>query len=148
MKTLTTAKQLFQYIQTSEWKNLYQLLDENFLFTGHTPRPLDKHEFIMHYKELTRAFTNWNYNVGDLIEYRPNQAEGTIKLSCHHTGTYYGKMWNTPILFPTLKYITLPREKFELSVKEGFVLQLVCYPEASGGISGLIKEAGEKISAI
>src|SRR4051812_25446122 len=88
MKTAEFAKQLFIYIQSSEWGAVAELLDENFTFSGHTPRPLDKDEFIIHHKELKKAFSSWEYNLCELEEREDGRVKGIIQTNCHHTGTF------------------------------------------------------------
>jgi predicted ester cyclase len=112
-----------------------EYLTEGFTFTGAIPEPLSKDAFLSFARVMRRAFPDWRYNAGDVVEER-DSARAKVRM----TGTHSGELvlpYADP-LAPTGQRVELPEETLEFTFEGGRISRIRLGELADGGAPDLV----------
>lgn len=128
-------------------KEAGSLLSDDFMFSGPTPRPIDKQKFLELHQALINAIVDWSYNISDVQE-----KDGVVRLAVRITGTNTGDI-NIPLVGlmhvkATGKRISLPQERMTFAVRDGRITRLDAEQVPNGGLSGILGQLGLEIPAL
>ena len=139
------VKQFMIALESQEFTLASDYLADDFTFTGMTPRPLNKRQFIMLVKELKYGMPNLSFNVRDIHEtnnelVQEQNAECTVQL----TGTQSSIMELVPLSLPpipeTNRRVILPAQQWHFTFENDKITAIVAPPVAGGGIPGLLAQ--------
>lgn len=110
-------------------------LTEGFTFTGAVPEPLSKDEFLSFARVMHRAFPDWRYNPGTIVEERD-----TARVKVRMAGTHTGELvlpYADP-LPPTGKRVEFPEETLEFTFDGDMISRIRLGELADGGAPDLV----------
>lgn len=136
-----TVQSVFSAIQAQNFDAALALLSEDFTFSGGTPVPVNKQEWIGVHRALGAA-------IPDLVMgYKTSKVNGsTVSGSVQLKGTHKGELLlplpGLPPVPATGNTISLPQEKVEVSVRNGQVTAIVVEDLPNGGLKSILKQMG------
>ena len=80
-------RDLFSFIEYGNMDMAAECLSEDFLFSGPTPEPVGKKQFIELHTALRNALPDWSFNPANIEEHGD-----TVTLKVHITGTHLKEM--------------------------------------------------------
>jgi hypothetical protein len=128
-------------------------LSDSFQFSGSTPLPLNKNQFIMFSSELAEGMPNLSYHFHDIQEVKEKLGEGsTVRAAIQITGTHINTFQVIPLGLPpipeTNKSVSLPEAHWEYNVKGATIASIRVEQIAGGGIGGILQQLGVDIPII
>lgn len=140
-------------LETKQFEKAATYLADDFQFSGWTPLPLNKDQFIKIASELASGMPNLSYNFHDLHEVDALLGEGSrARATIRVTGTQTDSFILTPLGLPPIpqmaQSISLPEEHWEYVVKDDTIATIDVEPVPGGGISGLLHQFGIDIPII
>ena len=118
----TTATEIvtafMEALETKEFDKAATNLSDIFQFSGSTPLPLNKDQFIRYSSDLAEGMPNLSYNFHDIQEVEETLGEGdTVRAAIQITGTHTNIFQVVPLGLPpipeTNKSVSLPVEHWE-----------------------------------
>lgn len=143
MSATELAKVFGSTMDTGDFSKLESYLDDGFIFSGPTPNPLNKQEFLGFHRSLKAAFPDWNTNVV-VLEDRGDSVRATASPSGTHRATLILK--DIGSYEATNRSFRLPPEPLLLSVKNNKITSIVITPTAGGGVMGILSQLGLSVS--
>jgi predicted ester cyclase len=117
------------------------LLSEDLVFTGPTPQPLGKREYVGVQTALINALPDWKFNAQDFKE-EGDRVTVPIRISGTHTGALNLPMPGIPPLPPTGKHVQLPEEHVVFTVKDNKISRIETDQVPGAGVPGLLSQLG------
>ena len=147
MKTnIELVNQLLQYAEQGNMNAMAEYMTEDFKFSGATPQPMNKNQFIDLMTSLTQAIPDWKFNVGTITE-----TGDTVHLVNNITGKNTGAL-NFPTLGlnkvpATNRTISLPKETIDAVIRNGQICEFRVVSTPGGGLMGIFRQLGVKLPA-
>lgn len=140
-------------LEAKEFDKAATYLSDDFQFTGSTPRPLNKDQFIRVSSELAEGMPNISYHFHDLQEVDEKQEEGDReRATIQITGTHVNSFELVPLSLPTIPEtglpVSLPEAHWEYLVRGEAITTIDVERVPGGGISGMLQQLGINIPII
>jgi hypothetical protein len=140
-------------LEVKEFDKATAYLSDTFQYSGSTPKPLNKQQFIRYSSELAEGMPNLSYSFHDLQEVEEELGEGKrMRAAIHITGTHTNTFQVVPLGLPlipeTNKAVSLPEEHWEYVVKDNTIATIRVQHVAGGGIAGILQQLGVDIPII
>jgi len=144
MSATDTVKAFIVALEARDFNKAASYLSDDFVFSGVTPQPVGKNEFLGMQESVQTAFPDWSFNLGDLHE------DGdTVKMTLQISGTQTGQLDLSPVglppVPPTGKKVSLPKDPAEVTVKGGKITAFHNMPSANGGLPGMLSQLGVQL---
>src|SRR5260370_42448352 len=112
---------LMEALEAKEFDKAATYLSDDFQFTGSTPSPLNKDQFIRLSSELAEGMPNLSYHFHDLQEVEEQLGEGIMeRATIQITGTQVNSFELVPLSLPTIPEtglsVSLPEAHWEYLV--------------------------------
>jgi predicted ester cyclase len=127
-------------VEQGDWHIVQEIVADEFVFSGPSPKPLDKRSCTSMHKALWAAFPDINFHVEVLSE------EGdVVTTNVRITGTHKGVLIPPlPDRFlsipPSGKAISLDTEFCTYTVRNGQMIKMHVEPNPNGGWPGIFKQ--------
>jgi len=153
----TTATEIvtafMEALETKEFDKAATNLSDIFQFSGSTPLPLNKDQFIRYSSDLAEGMPNLSYHFHDIQEVEETLGEGdrvraAIQITGTHTNTFQIVPLGLPLMPETNNSVSLPLEHWEYVVKGNTIASLRVEQVAGGGIAGMLQQLGIDIPII
>src|SRR5713226_4215908 len=132
---------LMEALEAKEFDKAATYLSDDFQFTGSTPRPLNKDQFIRLSSELAEGMPNISYHFHDLQEVEEQLGEGIReRATIQITGTQVNSFELVPL--------SLPEVHWEYLVRGEAITTIDVERVPGGGIYGMLQQLGINIPII
>ncbi|RJP81726.1 MAG: nuclear transport factor 2 family protein [Candidatus Zixiibacteriota bacterium] len=132
------VKNLFQDIESGNVREAGKYLTDDFTFSGPTPTPVNKREYLDLHAALLKAFPDWKFNLQNLQDQGRNRISGSVQITGTHTGTL--TLPDLPTVKPTNRKIRLPKERFECTLEGDKITEFKVEKSPDGGVSGIFQQ--------
>ena len=116
-------------------------LNDEFLFTGWTPKPLNKEDFLTTMKELKSGIPSLMFNLHNLAE-QGNTITGSIQIAGYQSDSFSIPPLSLPPVPQMARSISLPVEDVTFEVENDTISRWVVHRVSGGGVSGLLHQLG------
>ena len=146
MNQTETVAALLSAIEREEWAQAASYLTSDFTFSGAVPQPISGEEWLGIHKAFAAAYSNFSFN------YQPDAETGqqvhcTVQLTGKHTRDLQLPVPGIPVIPPTGKQVSLPREPLTFTFRNGKVADLHVTPVEGGGLPGMLQQLGVALPA-
>jgi predicted ester cyclase len=144
MNPIEVVKAGLAAIESGDVSTVADMLTGDMIFTGVTPQPLGKHEYLGLQSALVAGLPDWKFNATDF-----QQRGDQVVTRVHITGTQIGAlnlpMPGVPVLPPTGKKVALPEEITTLTVKGDKISRIESSNVSGGGVPGILAQLGVNV---
>ena len=144
MSALDVVKAGFAAAESNDWKKFEGYVAENFVFSGATPQPVGKKEFVGLQMALQEAMPDWSFNAAGFKE---NGDKVTVDMRI--TGTQTKELSLPMPGFPKVpasnKKVSLPSQPGTFTVKNDKLVSLEVKDVSGGGLQGILAQLGVKM---
>ena len=135
VRAFTTA------IENNEKEETVKPLADDFLFSGWTPKPLDKADFITTFAELKSGIPGLMFNLHNLSE-EGNRVTGSIQIAGHQSDSFSIPPLSLPPVPQMARSISLPVEDVTFELADDKITRWSVHHVEGGGIKGLLHQLG------
>ena len=133
-------------LEAKEFVKAASYLSDAMIFTGFTPAPLSKKQFINVMSELAEGFPNLAYNLHGVEEVAETMEGNRVRGAVQITGTQ-SDSFKLPQLgigpIPQMAAsVSLPEENWEYQVENNAIASIRIERKPGGGIEGLLNQLG------
>ncbi len=136
-----SVREFITALEANELETAASFLHEQFMFSGWTPQPLNKRDFLSVIKDLKEGIPGLIFNLHNLAEHE-NAVTGTIQVAGYQSDSFILPVLGTPPIPQTATSISLPAENVSFTFENGLILQWLVQHVEGGGIRGLIRQLG------
>ncbi len=136
-------------LEAKDYDTANSYLTDDFLFSGWTPQPLGKEQFITIMSGLKAGIPNLTYNFHTIHDRRDPQdklQESYVKMTTHITGTQTDSFILPPLGTPPIPQmdgtVSLPEESWNYTLANEKITRIVVGHVSGGGIQGLLHQLG------
>jgi hypothetical protein len=144
MSALDVVKGGFAAAESKDWKKFEGYLADDFVFSGATPQPVGKKEFVGLQMALQAAMPDWNFNASGFKE-----SGDKVTVDMRITGTQTQELSLPMPGFPkvpaTNKKVSLPSQPGTYTVKGDKLVSLEVKEVQGGGLPGILAQLGVKM---
>jgi hypothetical protein len=141
MNAQELVQDVYSSLEKKEFQHALTLLSDDFVFSGATPVPLNKQQWISVIEGMKAAMPDWSFNY-KLVKATSSAIEGTVEITGTQTGELALPIPGIPRVPATSKKVRLPKEKVELTVRNGQLTSLKVENLPNGGVPGILKQLG------
>lgn len=116
-------------------------LADTFVFSGWTPKPLDKAGFLDVIKNIKEGIPGLSFNLHNVLA-QNTEITGVIHITGYQTDSFIIPSLGTPPIPQTANSISLPTEDVTYQLAAGQISSMHVQHVPGGGVTGLIKQLG------
>src|SRR5947209_4251894 len=135
VRTFTNA------LETNDLESAARNIADGFTFSGWTPEPLDKQNFLGVIGGLKEGIPNLKFNLNNLQEHEGN-ITGTIQVTGYQSNSFVLPALGLPPIPQMAGNVSLPPENISFSVVNGLISQVNVQSVPEGGIRGILHQLG------
>ncbi len=139
MSAIDTVRNFVTALEDNRDEEVTNALSEQFLFTGWTPKPLNKTDFLTTMKELKSGIPSLMFNLHNLAE-QGNGVTGSIQIAGYQSDSFSIPPLSLPPVPQMARSISLPVEDVSFELEGDKILRWSVHHVAGGGISGLLHQ--------
>lgn len=143
MSNIDLVKRGLQAFCVGDTATLDQLTTDDFIFSGATPQPVGKAEFLGLCQANHAAFSDFDFNASDFHE------DGDmVTLNTAITATHTGPLAlipGIPAVPATGKRVQIPEERQACTIREGKLTRLEIASPPGGGIPAAYAQVGSPL---
>ena len=136
-----TVKNFVGALESNSLDEAQGFLSDDFIFSGWTPRPLDKKGFLSLITGLKEGIPGLIFNLHNVAE-RDEGVTGTMQVTGYQTDSFLIPAMGTPVIPQTANSISLPAEDVTFIVNKGKITSMNIRSVEGGGINGLFNQLG------
>ena len=144
MSAMDVVKAGLAAAEGMDWKKFEGYVADDFVFSGATPQPVGKKEFVGLQIALQTAMPDWKFNAAGFKE---NGDKVTVDMQI--TGTQTKElslpMPGFPKIPATNKKVSLPTQPGTFTVKNDKLVSLEIKDAPGGGLPGILAQLGVKM---
>ncbi len=144
MSALDVVKGGFAALESKDWKKFEGYVADDFVFSGATPQPVGKKEFVGLQMALQAAMPDWNFNPSGFKE-NGDKVTVDMRITGTQTGELSLPMPGFPNVPATNKKISLPNQPGTFTVKGDKLAALEIKDVPGGGLLGILAQLGVKM---
>jgi hypothetical protein len=142
----TVVRDCMEAFEAGNFEDAASYISDDLIFSGPTPEPLGKKEFVGLQSSLIKAMPDWKFN------HQGFTTKGnTVSLYNQITGTQTrdlpSLMPGMPALPATGKHVSIPREPLHITVVNDKVTRIEVEQVPGGGVPGLLQQLGVQMRA-
>jgi predicted ester cyclase len=143
MKSKEVVDQVITALENQKWEEADRYLTDDFTFSGATPTPVGKKEWLNIHKTLETGLPDFKFNLHDVKE-NGNKVSGKVQITGTHSHEIPGKIPGLieKNIAATGRKVTMPEEECEFEVTNGKLSRVYVKPTAGGGPKGLLEQIG------
>ena len=146
MSATETVRNFINAIEANETETASNALADNCLFTGWTPQPLNKKQFLSVISELKVGIPGLMFNLHNLDEHDDiNQGAvvtGNIQIAGYQSDSFEIPTLSLPIIPQMGRSVSLPVEDVSFVVQNEQVARMIVKHTRGGGMEGLLHQLG------
>src|SRR3989440_3158201 len=152
MSAVDTAKDFMIALEAKEFDKAASYQSDDFVFSGWTPQPLDKDEFMTVMRELKAGLPNLSYHFQTVKDVRDLEQEDRVKAAIQMTGTQTDGFILPPLGLPPIpqmaRTVSLPEEHWNYTLQNSKIARIAVQRVPGGGIQGLLHQLGIDVPII
>ena len=133
-------------LESQEYSRASEFLTDDFIYSCHLPKPLNKRQFIAIVKELKEGMPDMSFNIHDIREVErlneQQEVEGIIQITGTHTDTMQLVPLSLPPIPETGRRVMLPEERVTFMIENDKIKSITVHPVVGGGFPGLLEQLG------
>ena len=122
-------------------------LADDFIFSGWTPKPLDKNGFFNLIGGIKEGIPGLAFNLHNVLE-EGETITGNIHVTGYQTDSFIIPVLGTPPIPQTANSVSMPSEEVTYRVEHNLIILFDVEKVAGGGIVGLIKQLGIDLTIV
>ena len=139
-------------LESKDFDTAASYLSDDFVFSGWTPQPLDKDQFMTVMGELKAGIPNLSYHFHTVRDVQDLVQESNVKAAIQMTGTQTDGFILPPLGLPPIpqmaRSISLPEEQWSYTLQDGKIVRIMVHRVPGGGIQGLLQQLGIDVPII
>jgi len=139
MSAIDTVRNFVTALEDNREEEVPNALSEQFLFTGWTPKPLNKADFLTTMKELKSGIPSLMFNLHNLAE-QGSTVTGSIQIAGYQSDSFSIPPLSLPPVPQMARSISLPVEDVSFELEGDTISQWIVHHVAGGSISGLLHQ--------
>jgi hypothetical protein len=128
-------------LETNDLDMAESYLSEEFIFSGWTPQPLHKKDFLAFIGNIKSGIPGLIFNLHNIDEQK-SVVTGTMQIAGYQTDSFILPSLGLPPIPQTANSISLPAEDVRFMFKNDQIVQMSVQSTPGGGIKGLIHQLG------
>jgi hypothetical protein len=152
MSPVDIVKDFMIALESKDYDTAASYLSDDFVFSGWTPQPLDKDQFITVMGELKAGIPNLSYHFHTVRDVRDLVQESNVKAAIQMTGTQTDSFILPPLGLPPIpqmaRSVSLPEEHWDYTLQNGKIVKITVQRVPGGGIQGLLRQLGIELPII
>lgn len=147
MNALDTVRTFMLALEARDFAKAGTYLARDFIFSGWTPQPLNREQFITVMSGLKAGIPNLTYHFHtehkgrDLLEL-DTQVRGAVQITGNQTDSFILPPLGLPPIPQMARAVSLPEEHWNYTVQKDQIAQISVERAAGGGIQGLLQQLG------
>ena len=141
MSAIDTVRAFTTAIENNEKEETVNPLADDFLFSGWTPKPLNKANFITTFAELKSGIPGLMFNLHNLSE-EGNRVTGSIQIAGYQSDEFSIPTLSLPPIPQMARSISLPVEDVTFELAGDKITRWTVHHVDGGGIKGLLHQLG------
>lgn len=146
MSTTETVRNFINALEANETETASNALANNFMFSGWTPQPLNKQQFLSMMAELKVGIPGLMFNLHNLDEQDDiNQGAavtGNMQIAGYQSNSFEIPTLSLPIIPQMGRSISLPVEDVTFIVQNEQIARMTVKRTPGGGMEGLLHQLG------
>ena len=135
-------------LEDNSFDTVRGLLGDDFTFSGWTPRPLNKKEFLETMRGLKEGLPGLIFNLHNVSSTADHRVAGSIQVTGYQSDSFILPALGTPPIPQMARSVSLPSEEVEFAIAEGKITRLNVQVVQGGGIRGLLEQLGVELRLI
>ena len=141
MSAIDTVRAFVTAIENNEKEGTVNPLADDFLFSGWTPKPLDKADFITTFAEIKSGIPSLMFNLHNLAE-EGTTVTGSIQIAGYQSDSFSIPPLSLPPIPQMARSVSLPVEDVEFEVADDKIVSWTVHHVEGGGVKGLLHQLG------
>ena len=152
MSSVDIVNDFMVALESKDFDTAASYLSDDFVFSGWTPQPLDKGQFMTVMGELKAGIPNLSYHFHTVRDVRDLVQESNVKAAIQMTGTQTDSFILPPLGLPPIpqmaRSVSLPEEHWDYTLQNGKIVKITVQRVPGGGIQGLLRQLGIELPII
>ena len=136
-----TVKNFVGALESNSLDEATGYLSDDFIFSGWTPRALDKKGFLSLITGLKEGIPGLIFNLHNVAE-QDRAVTGTMQITGYQTDSFLIPSMGTPVVPETGNSISMPAEDVSFVVEQDKIASMNVQTGHDGGINGLFRQLG------
>lgn len=141
MSAIDTVRAFVTALENNEKAGTVNPLTEDFIFSGWTPKPLNKAAFLTTFTELKSGIPSLMFNLHNLAE-QGNMVTGNIQIAGYQSDAFSIPPLSLPPIPQMARSVSLPVEDVSFTIEGDNISRWSVQHAAGGGIQGLLRQLG------
>ena len=152
MSSVDIVNDFMVALESKDFDTAASYLSDDFVFSGWTPQPLDKDQFMTVMRELKAGIPNLSYHFHTVRDVQDLVQESNVKAAIQMTGTQTDSFILPPLGLPPIpqmaRSVSLPEEHWDYTLQNGKIVKITVQRVPGGGIQGLLRQLGIELPII
>ena len=136
-----TVRAFITALETNDQDTAASYLSEDFTFSGWTPLPLNKKNFLTVIGGIKSGIPGLIFNLHNIDEQRDG-ITGTMQIVGYQTDSFVLPPLGLPPIPQTANSVSLPAEDVKFVLHDNRIAQMIVQQAPGGGINGLLHQLG------
>lgn len=141
MSAIDIVRGFVTAIENNEKEETVSPLADDFVFSGWTPKPLAKADFVTTFAELKSGMPGLMFNLHNLEE-RGHTVTGSMQIAGYQSDSFSIPPLSLPPVPQMARSISLPTEDVSFELEGDKITRWIVHHVAGGGIVGLLHQLG------
>ncbi len=141
MSTIDTIRTFINALENNEKEGIATALADDFVFSGWTPKPLNKADFISVFAELKSGIPSLMFNLHNLAE-EGNTVTGSMQIAGYQSDAFSIPQLSLPPVPQMAQSVSLPVEDVTFEFENDKIKLWAVHHVAGGSIRGLLQQLG------
>ncbi len=141
MSAIDSVRAFVTAIENNEKEGTVDPLADDFLFSGWTPKPLNKADFITTFSELKSGIPSLMFNLHNLTE-EGNAVTGSMQIAGYQSDAFSIPPLSLPPIPQMARSVSLPVEDVRFQLSNNKITAWTVHHVPGGGIQGLLRQLG------
>jgi len=128
-------------VETNDQDEAGSYLDDDFTFSGWTPKPLNKKDFFIIIGGIKSGIPGLIFNLHNIDE-QGDTITGTMQIAGYQTASFILPPFGLPPIPQTANSVSLPAEDVKFLLRNERILLMSVQATPGGGINGLLRQLG------
>jgi hypothetical protein len=143
MTRAETVREIVATLESDNPRQVSQYLEDDFVFVGPFPGPLDKEQFLEYMAATKRAFPDWLLHYNFIREEDKDTLRGIIQRQGTHLGDF--SLPGLAAIPPTEMTVILPIEPIRFIFKDEELARIEIEDASGGGLEGILEQLGAEL---
>ena len=127
--------------ESGDAKRFSEYLSDDMVFSGPTPQPVGKREFVGLMSALVSAMPDFKFNARD-FKHDGDRVFSKVQITGTQTGELNLPMPGFQRFLATGKRVALPQETMTITVRNGLICRIESDNVPGGGVAGILSQLG------